>query len=280
VLSFGYYIDLMHSASDHYTNEPLAKDAAKLETHQEALVLGGEATMWSEFVSPETVDSRIWPRTAAIAERLWSPRGVADVEDMYRRLPAASRHLETAGALHNISRTRMLERLAGSRADDLRLLSDLVEPLEGYERGATARYTSFTPLNRLVDATPPESDAARELLAAVERLFRDPTNPKEKEEIRARLTAWRDLDGRLAPVLEANPLLRDARPLSTEVSALAATGLEALAWIESGKRAPDSWWNERSPLLTPPKRPVHALEVAFRPAIARLMGAAHPPAIN
>ena len=175
----------------------------------------------------------------------------------------------------------MLDRLAGDRAADLRQLSDLVEPLEGYERGATARYTSATPLNRLVDATPAESDAARELLRDVERFFVDPVKGEGRERIRARLTAWRDLDARLAPVLEANPLLRDTRPLCAEVSALAAAGLEALAWLESGRPAPESWWVERSPLLEPAaKRPVHALEVAFRPAIRQLMGAAYPPAIK
>lgn len=30
--------------------------------------------MWTEIVSPESVDSRIWPHTAAIAEVLWSQR--------------------------------------------------------------------------------------------------------------------------------------------------------------------------------------------------------------
>ncbi|WP_085940638.1 family 20 glycosylhydrolase [Granulicella tundricola] len=33
--------------------------------------------MWAEHLSPRTIDSRIWPRTAAIAERFWSQRTCA-----------------------------------------------------------------------------------------------------------------------------------------------------------------------------------------------------------
>ena len=53
--------------------------------------------MWSEWVTPEFIDTRIWPRTAAIAERLWSPREVCDIPDMYRRLAVIDVRLQEAG---------------------------------------------------------------------------------------------------------------------------------------------------------------------------------------
>jgi N-acetyl-beta-hexosaminidase len=41
-------------------------------------VLGGEASMWSEAVDAAALDGKVWPRTCAVAERLWSS-GVATV---------------------------------------------------------------------------------------------------------------------------------------------------------------------------------------------------------
>ena len=112
VLSAGYYIDLSYPASNHYNADPVAP-AANLSAEEESRILGGEATLWGEYVSTETIDSRIWPRTAAIAERLWSPKTVTDVTDMYRRLAVTSVSLEN----WTDSRTKssvILRRIAGS----------------------------------------------------------------------------------------------------------------------------------------------------------------------
>jgi hexosaminidase len=81
ILSNGYYIDLSQPTWKHYANDPLPSSIG-LSADQSKLVLGGEATMWAELVTPENIDSRIWPRTAAIAERLWSDATVTNVLDM------------------------------------------------------------------------------------------------------------------------------------------------------------------------------------------------------
>jgi hexosaminidase len=274
ILSNGYYIDLMWPAHRHYLVDPWDKGVDQLPEADRARILGGEATMWSEFTTAEIVDSRIWPRTAAIAERLWSPRELKDVDDMYARLDATSRWLEWLGLDHRAGYPRMLQRLAGRQHNELRMLADVVEPLENYQRGATGRFTQQTPLDRLMDAARPESDAARAFSREVEALLADPGRRAGREAIRARLSEWQGLEVRLRPLLERHALLREAVPLAGEASALAAAGLEALGFLEQGVPAPESWWTARGPLLEREKRPATGLEVAYRPAIRRLMQAA------
>jgi len=56
LLSHGYYIDLIWPASRHYAVDPLADAAASLTPEEQQRILGGEAAVWAEFVSPENVD--------------------------------------------------------------------------------------------------------------------------------------------------------------------------------------------------------------------------------
>src|SRR3989442_377363 len=52
LLSHGYYVDLMWSAEWHYSFDPLGGAAANLSPEEKQRVLGGEACMGGEYVSP------------------------------------------------------------------------------------------------------------------------------------------------------------------------------------------------------------------------------------
>lgn len=51
------------------------------------LILGGHGEMWGETVDPSDLQQTVWPRMAAIAERLWSPREVVgNIADAHPRI--------------------------------------------------------------------------------------------------------------------------------------------------------------------------------------------------
>jgi hexosaminidase len=245
LLSFGYYLDLMWPASRHYAIDPMSDAAASLNPEEKSRILGGEACMWGEWVTPENIDSRIWPRSAAIAERLWSPAEVQDLVSMYKRLGELSWRLEWLGLTHRSTKIQMLHRMAGT--DDiaaLRTLADVVEPVKDYTRMNQLKGPmDFTaPLNRLVDAASPESDQARRFQDFVQAYIRSGYKDKAAEEqIRTRLMTWRDNDTKLDPLLEVSFLLSELRPLSEDLSALGSSGLVALDCLEQSERCPESW---------------------------------------
>ena len=53
---------------------------------QKKLVIGGSACMWTEFVDGSEVIPRLWPRAAAVAERLWSSKDTRDVPSATHRI--------------------------------------------------------------------------------------------------------------------------------------------------------------------------------------------------
>jgi hexosaminidase len=245
LLSFGYYLDLMWPASRHYAVDPMSGAAASLNPEEKNRIIGGEACMWSEWVTPENIDSRIWPRNAAIAERLWSSPEVQDPVSMYARLDKLSRRLEWLGLTHRSFMVPAFYRMAGTNdIAALRTFAEVVEPVKDYTRMNSLKtvWDFRAPLNRLVDITRPESDQARRLRDAVQTYIGSGYKDKAAEgEIRTRLVAWRDNDARLHPLLEQSFLLNELAPLSQDLSTLAAAGLLALEYLDKSTPSPNSW---------------------------------------
>ena len=280
LLSSGYYLDAMMPASEHYAVEPISGDAANLSVDEKSRILGGEVCAWAEYLTPDNIDSRLWPRTAAIAERLWSPQQTQDVASMYHRVRDVSWHLEWLGITHKSNFIAELGRMGSS--DDiapLRVLADAVRPadLGTREHEADADHvqqTSSTPLNRLTDAAPPESEPSNDFTWAVNALVTSSFKDKNVEtQVRLQLTRWRDNDSLVQPMLQNSVLLKELVPLSQTLASLGAAGLQALDYLDRGETAPDAWKNQTLAMIEQAKKPQADLLIAVAPAVQTLVEA-------
>ena len=286
ILSNGYYLDLGWSAARHYAVDPLSGAAASLDDAQKKLVLGGESCMWSEYVNPENVDSRIWPRNAAIAERLWSVQSVTDPAYMYSRLEAESVRLSWLGLTHRSYYGKMLERIAGSATPEefiaLKTLADVVEPVKDYtrEETASAEPTSLSPLNRVVDAVPLESDAGRHFAELVDKYLASSCHDAATAaEIRAQLTDWSQNDAAFATLAQKSFLAKEVVPTSRDLSALGAAGLAALDAISTVKPLASDQQSQLASVVTEAGKPKTQLLLIPTPAVKKLIDAAAKSAV-
>jgi hexosaminidase len=276
ILSNGYYIDLSQSTDFHYLNDPIPEDS-DLSAEEKKRILGGEATMWAELISPETVDSRIWPRTAAIAERFWSPVHVKDAADMYRRLEVTSRRLEELGLTHIKNQAMMLRRLTnGMDTTALKVLVDVTEPLKLYHRhGQGVTYTIFSPLTRVVDAALPDAKKARIFRQQVDSFIRgkDKPCPKAAAALIKDLETWKENHKKLLPVIQHSPVLKEIETLSEDLSKIAVIGIEAIELLTAGKKPEPRWLEESKKIVEAAKKPRGHAELMIVSAIEKLVEA-------
>ncbi|MGC9403734.1 family 20 glycosylhydrolase [Vibrio genomosp. F10 str. 9ZC157] len=147
---------------------------AELTEKEKALILGGEITIWLENKDTHTVESYLWPRSYAIAERLWSDASITDEESMYERMAVMDTWSEVSvGLRHHANADMLLKRLAkGQDIQPLQALARYMEPAQYYARNwekwiSTENngdlYNQHERLNRFVDALVVESYAVRDM---------------------------------------------------------------------------------------------------------------------
>jgi hexosaminidase len=274
LLSAGYYIDLNQAASEHYEADPEGDGPTTLSSEESKRILGGEATMWSEFVTPENIDSRIWPRTAAIAERFWSPRNTRDVASMYARMALISQKLNDYGLEHNASYPSMLSRMTGEPDPlPLRVFGDVMQPPRLYAREEQRSYDAFTPLNHLVDAIPPESDTARQFSDMVNRIVAGKASQEDWEQAQEWLVLWRDNDAQLQPLLPRSELTKELALMSTNLHLVSQAGLDAIGYLRQHRNPPPAWKAREVAFLKKSEQPQAVLLNMVAPAVLKLVQA-------
>lgn len=231
ILSNGYYIDLLLSVEDHYVVDPMP--AVDLTKDEASRILGGEATMWSELVTPLTIDSRIWPRTAAIAERFWSAREVTDIDSMLERMKSISQSLELMGIQHKKAPEYIFRNLANYQdTHALRTLSQISEPFKIYSRNAGGtEYKTYSPFTLFADACVVDAKDVRPFRKAVEAYVKS-ADADAKEVIQAYLLTWNGLHEQLEMISPEAPLIATILPYAKRVSMISESLLNGM---DSGK---------------------------------------------
>ncbi len=277
ILSAPYYLDAQKTSEMMYLADPIPADT-KLTPDQQKLILGGEVCMWAEQLNPETVDSRVWPRTLAIAERFWSPQSVRDVPDMYRRLRVDSLELESVGLTHISGPQKLRRNLMGEvDPEPLEVLAAAVEPVSFHERYQGQKTDGLTALDRLVDAVvadPPSRQAiAREVNAIV-----DAPHPSDRAAaeiaLRRRFTQWEQA----APALESwahrSVRLSDIEPRARQLAALAEVGLESLSYLDTHTTPAAGWQDAQAAVIADAEKPSALVRFVFLPDLRKLVEAA------
>lgn len=285
ILSAPYYLDHIRTAEEHYTSDPIPQ-WTELTPAQQDLVLGGEACMWAEHVTAETVDSRIWPRLAAIAERFWSPREVIQVSDMYRRLWVMSERLEQLGLTQVLHTDRMVRRIAPdtSTRQALRVMFEAVGAPTFGQRIRGQRTNQLTPLVRLIDAAVPDPRGRWETSMLVDRILTDSlarlaridttlSVSDARQRLATLFTRWSGVASLVRSGANQTPLVADAVPAADALARTAVMGREALGFLMSGTRSPTGWSEGRLDELRRYEEPQNMLRVMIVQAVRRMVSA-------
>lgn len=261
-----WYLDHSYSAASIYAADPIPA-GADLTDAQKKLILGGEACMWGEHVNADTLDSRIWPRAAVVAERLWSPEHLRDTDDMYRRMRVEELRLDAIGLQHISGAQRRLRQIAGEATlpPAMDAFIQTLEPVDFHQRSRAQKTTRDTPFTNLVDAVnfdPP----LKHTFALWVNTYLHSNDAAAREQAHAQLTAlfqsWIKLSPELDQFAANHPKLEAIEVRRAQWPKLGQLGLDLLAAHDGKRKLSSSAASDAKSLLNDAAKPNPEL-VAF-----------------
>lgn len=270
-----YYLDHTYSATQIFLADPIPA-GSDLTPDQTKLILGGEGCMWGEHVIPTTIDSRIWPRAAALAERFWSPATDRDTDDMYRRLAFESRRLEAEGLTHLSGPESGLRQLAGTAQDQpLRIFASTLQPVDFGVRSQVQHASTLTVFYRLVDSVRPDTPLRHEFELLVAGALKG--NTSDISRLDALFHSWVDNASALNTLAANSPLLQEVPVHIAAWPKLGTMGIEALNYLRSGNTPPADWQAAQTTTLHEAVNTHELVEFVVLGPLQKLVDAASAP---
>jgi hexosaminidase len=270
-LSHPYYLDHTYTAGDMYLADPLPA-GNDLTPEQAALIQGGEACMWGEQLTAVTIDSRIWPRTAAVAERFWSPAHDRDVNDMYRRLDVETLRLEGEGLMHMSGPVRVMHNMVGTtHVQPLELFLATLQPVDFPVRSRIQKPSTATVYDRVVDAARIDPPMKHDFQILVDRAIGG--DKASADRLDSLFHSW----VAAAPALDAleanSPLLQEAASHIAAWPKLGTMGEEALQYLRTGTAPPAGWQEKQNAVFQEAVKPSELVEFVILDPMKKLVNA-------
>lgn len=267
IVSNGYYTDMLTPSDKHYEMDPAEptgvlqsddgkkKDPIVLSEEERKRIIGGQAAMWGELATDELIDARNWPRSAAIAERFWSPKTERNIDEMYRRLIIIDNILASTGLNNHANPQRMVSRLVPDRPEVVNTFLSAVKPAPNWNhfRNFRTDWSKLTPIqqfNELADIADPDALRTKRLELDVKRyLASDARDEMLKTSIKAQLRHWRDNHDQFVAIADRSPILKSAVSRSRDLRDLSDAALQAMDLIEKGQKPESAWLSKQNELV-------------------------------
>lgn len=193
-------------------------------------IIGGTAVVSTEWIDEQVLSSKIWPRAAAIGERLWADMS-GDRKRLLDRVSSYYTYTTSLGVLNNDMITSLVEEHPdASDQSSLQIFLHTLEEVKWNKRFAdNMDHDVDSALDNLADYIPVESLSTTEFGIMVDRLIQDGADEELSWDINSTLLQWIPIYSAIKGDVQKSRHLKDVEVLALSLSDLSKIASHVMA---------------------------------------------------